>query len=105
MSPIVKKPASSPFLVSYFDTLSSGRSRQLVQTALKAFADLQGIACVCIDRIKLPEELAEASARLGAYTTADLVWFHFSESSEMTQKALEKAIGALFRDVQLGSPV
>ena len=100
-----KNTASTPFLVFYFDTLSSGKSRPLVQTALKAIASLQGIACVCIDNITLPDDVAEANTQLGAYTTADLVWFHFSEHSLMTQKAFEKAIRALFADVQLGSPV
>lgn len=105
MSAIVKKPASSAFVVSYFDTLSEIRSREIIQTALKAIASLQEIACVCIDRIKLPDDILEANSQLGAYTSADLVWFHFSELSLMPQKDFDKAIRGLFAHAQLGSPV
>ena len=97
--------SSVPFVVSYFDTLSETRSREIIQTALKAIASLQEIACVCIDRIKLPDDILEANSQLGAYTSADLVWFHFSEHSLMPRKGFVKAIRALFADVQLGSPV
>ena len=68
-----QNPTSLPFLVSYADTLSSAKSRPLIQTALTAIASLQEIDCVCIDNITLPDDIAEAGARLGAYTTADLV--------------------------------
>lgn len=105
MSAIVKTPASSAFVVSYFDTLSEPQSRKLIQQALKAIANLQGIACVCIDHIELPEDIEEASLQLGAYTTADLIWFHFSEHSIMRQKDFDKAICGLFAHAQLGSPV
>ena len=91
-----QNPTSLPFLVSYADTLS---------TALTAIASLQEIDCVCIDNITLPDDIAEAGARLGAYTTADLVWFHFSKHSLMTQKVFEKAVRGLFAHSQLGSPV
>ncbi|OYP58479.1 hypothetical protein [Prevotella sp. P3-122] len=100
-----KNTASIPFVVFYFDTLSSVTSRPLIQKALSAIATLQNIACECIDNITLPDDVAKANAQLGAYMTADLVWFHFSEHSLMTQKAFEKAIRGLFADVQLGSPV
>ena len=91
-----QNPTSLPFLVSYADTLSSAKSRPLIQTALTAIASLQEIDCVCIDNITLPDDIAEAGARLGAYTTADLVWFHFSKHSLMTQKVFEKAVRGLF---------
>ena len=99
-----QNPTSLPFLVSYADTLSSAKSRPLIQTALTAIASLQEIDCVCIDNITLPDDIAEAGARLGAYTTADLVWFHFSKHSLMTQKVFEKAVRGLFAHCQLGSP-
>lgn len=102
---MIQNPPTSPFLVCYVDTLSVSRSRPLIQTASKAIASLQGIACVCIDNITLPDDIAEAAARLGAYTTADLVWFHFSQHSLMTQKVFEKAVRGLFAHSQLGSPV
>lgn len=85
-----QNPTSLPFLVSYADTLSSAKSRPLIQTALTAIASLQEIDCVCIDNITLPDDIAEAGARLGAYTTADLVWFHFSKHSLMTQRCSRK---------------
>ena len=100
-----QNPTSLPFLVSYADTLSSAKSRPLIQTALTAIASLQEIDCVCIDNITLPDDIADAGARLGAYTTADLVWFHFSKHSLMTQKVFEKAVRGLFAHSQLGSPV
>lgn len=100
-----QNPTSLPFLVSYADTLSSAKSRPLIQTALTAITSLQEIDCVCIDNITLPDDIAEAGARLGAYTTADLVWFHFSKHSLMTQKVFEKAVRGLFAHSQLGSPV
>lgn len=46
-----QNPTSLPFLVSYADTLSSAKSRPLIQTALTAIASLQEIDCVCIDNI------------------------------------------------------
>ena len=100
-----QNPTSLPFLVSYADTLSSAKSRPLIQTALTAIASLQEIDCVCIDNITLPDDIAEAGARLGAYTTADLVWFHFSKHSLMTQKVFEKAVRGLFAHSQLGSQI
>jgi hypothetical protein len=93
--------ASTPVLVFYFDTLSAKKSRELIQTALKPLARLQKIACVCIDRIQLPDDIAEANAQLGAYTEADLLWFHFSKQSATKQKEFEKSIRKLFRNALL----
>lgn len=93
--------ASTPVLVFYFDTLSATKSRELIQTALKSLAHLQRIACVCIDRIQLPNDIAEATAQLGAYTEADLLWFRFSKQSATKQKEFEKSIRTLFRNALL----
>jgi len=93
--------ASTPVLVFYFDTLSATKSRELIQTALKSLAHLQRIACVCIDRIQLPDDIAKATAQLGAYTEADLLWFRFSKQSATKQKGFEKSIRTLFRNALL----
>ena len=87
----------TPILVFYFDTLSAMKSRELIQTAMRSFAHLQRIDCVCIDRISLPDDIAEANAQLGAYTEADLLWFRFSTQSATKQKAFRK----LFRNALL----
>lgn len=91
----------TPILVFYFDTLSAMKSRELIQTAMRSFAHLQRIDCVCIDRISLPDDIAEANAQLGAYTEADLLWFRFSTQSATKQKAFEIAIRKLFRNALL----
>lgn len=93
--------AITPILVFYFDTLSAMKSRELIQTAIRSFANLQRIACVCIDQITLPDDIAEANTQLGAYTEADLLWFRFSKQSATKQKAFEIAIRKLFRNALL----
>lgn len=101
MKPKTNNYATTPLLVFYFDTLSAMDSRELIQTALKSFANLQRIACVCIDQITLPDDIAEANTQLGAYTEADLLWFQFSTQSATKQKAFEIAIRKLFRNALL----
>lgn len=93
--------AITPILVFYFDTLLAMESRELIHTAMRSFAHLQRIDCVCIDRISLPDDIAEANAQLGAYTEADLLWFRFSSQSATKQKAFEIAIRKLFRNALL----
>lgn len=90
--------AITPILVFYFDTLLAMESRELIQTAMRSFAHLQRIDCVCIDRISLPDDIAEANAQLGAYTEADLLWFRFSMHSATKQKAFEMSIRKLFQN-------
>ena len=102
---MIKKPSSVPYVVLYRDKSSEVHCRELIQTALKNIAALQGIACVCIDRITLPDDILEANTQLDAYTIADLVWFHFSENSIMTEKVFVKSIRPILKYAPMGSPV
>ena len=68
-----QNPTSLPFLVSYADTISSAKSRPLIQTALTAIASLQEIDCVCIDNITLPDDIAEAEPALDLEHTRQLI--------------------------------
>lgn len=101
MKPKANNSAITSILVFYVDTLSAMKSRELIHTAMRSFAHLQKIDCVCIDRILLPDDIAEANAQLGAYTEADLLWFRFSSQSATEQKAFEIAIRKLFRNAIL----
>ncbi len=98
MKPKANNSAITSILVFYVDTLSAMKSRELIQTAMRSFAHLQRIDCVCIDRISLPDDIAEANAQLGAYTEADLLWFRFSMHSATKQKAFVMSIRKLFQN-------
>jgi len=98
MKPKANNSAITSILVFYVDTLSAMKSRELIQTAMRSLAHLQRIDCVCIDRISLPDDIAEANAQLGAYTEADLLWFRFSMHSATKQKAFEMSIRKLFQN-------